>query len=120
MDRKVIFAYADKKYKSSPEYLWAKDPESAVLRHRDNNKWYALIMKVSKDKLGLDSTEKTDIINMKCEPEKIGSLRMIKGIFAGYHMNKENWISVLLDGSVEENLLFDLLDRSFQLTGGSE
>lgn len=64
-------------------------------------------MKVSKDKLGLDSTEKTDIINVKWEPEQIGSLRMVKGVFAGYHMNKGNWISVLLDGSADENMLFD-------------
>lgn len=116
MDRKTVFDYANKKYKSSPEYLWARDPESAVLRHRDNNKWYALIMNVSKDKLGLDSTEKTDIINIKCEPEMIGSLRMREGIFPAYHMNKENWISVLLDGSMDDDMLYSLLDMSFNLT----
>lgn len=73
-------------------------------------------MNVSKDKLGLDGTEDVDIIDIKCEPEMIGSLRMIKGILAGYHMNKEHWISVLLDGSVDGSMIYHLLDMSFQLT----
>ncbi len=118
VNRKTIFAYANKIYRSTPEYLWARDPDSAVLRHADNNKWYALIMNVPKEKLGLDSKEEVDIINVKCDPEKIGSLQMINGIFAGYHMNKRNWISVLLDGSVDESMIYDLLDESFKLTDG--
>lgn len=116
MDRKTIFDYANKAYNSAPEYLWAKYPDYAVLRHTDNNKWYAIIMNISKDKLGLDCTEEIDIINIKCEPEIINSLRMTQGIFAGYHMNKRNWISVLLDGSVDENMIYNLLDMSFRLT----
>ncbi len=116
MNRQSIFDYAEKTYKSIPEYLWAKYPDHAILRHCDNNKWYAVIMNVSKDKLGLDNTEKVDIINVKCEPESIGLLRMTKGIFAGYHMNKTHWISILLDGSVDEDMIYYLLDMSFRLT----
>ncbi len=116
MDRKTIFDYANKIYQSVPEYLWKKYPDYAVLRHNDNNKWYAIIMNVSKDKLGLDGTEVVDIMDIKCEPAMIGSLRMTKGIFAGYHMNKENWVSVLLDGSVDESMIYNLLDMSFRLT----
>ncbi len=90
MDRKTVFDYANQTYGSKPEYLWAKYPEYAVLRHRDNNKWYAIIVNVSKNKIGLDGTEEVDIMDLKCEPEMIGSLRMTEGIFAGYHMNKGN------------------------------
>lgn len=116
MDRKTIFDYTNKAYRSTPEYLWAKYPNYAVLRHNDNNKWYAIIMNVSRDKLGLDGTEEVDIMDVKCEPEMIGSLRMTNGIFAGYHMNKGSWISVLLDGSVDESMIYNLLDMSFGLT----
>lgn len=116
MDRKAVFDYAYKKYKSIPEYLWARDPEAAVLRHGDNRKWYAVIMRVSRDKLGLSGTEKTDILDVKSDPEMIGFLRMTKGILAGYHMNKENWITVLLDGSVDRDRICSLLDMSYELT----
>lgn len=120
MNRKTVFDYANQTYGSTPEYLWAKYPEYAVLRHCDNNKWYAIIMNVSKDKIGLDGTEEVDIMDLKCEPEMIGSLRMTEGIFAGYHMNKGNWISVLLDDSMDETMIYSLLDMSFRLTGNKK
>lgn len=117
MDRQAIFDYVNKAYRTTPEYLWAKYPEYAVLRHTDNKKWYAAIMNISKDKLGFDSTANIDIMNIKCEPEMIGSLQMTKGIFPAYHMNKGHWISVALDGSVDEDMIYHLLDMSFDLTG---
>jgi len=112
----VVFDYAKRTYQSLPEHLWAKYPNYAVLRHHDNKKWYAVIMNVPGEKLGLEGTEEVDIMDLKCEPEMIGPLRMTKGILAGYHMNKGNWISVLLDGSVDETMIFHLLDMSFSLT----
>lgn len=117
MDRKAIFDYVSKTYQSLPEYLWAKYPDYAVLRHDDNKKWYAVIMNVPKDRLGMEGTEEVDIMDLKCESEMIGSLRMKKGIFAGYHMNKGNWISVLLDDSADESMVYSLLDMSYLLTG---
>lgn len=116
MDRQAILAYAMETYGTAPEYLWDSHPKFAVLRHTNNKKWYALIMNVPKDKLGFDSTQEVDVINLKCEPQMAGSLRMTEGILAGYHMNKENWITVLLDGSVSEKTVCMLLDESYALT----
>lgn len=120
MDRKTIFEYAQEKYKAKPEFLWKKYPKDAVLRHHDNKKWFAVIMNIQRSKLGIDSAKDVDIVNVKCDPMTIGSLQMIKGIFPGYHMNKENWISVLLDGSVDENMIYTLLDGSYELTAGKK
>lgn len=44
--RNDVFAYAKKKYKTLPEYLWGRYPGYAVLRHGDNQKWFALLMDV--------------------------------------------------------------------------
>lgn len=46
----------------------------------------------------------------------IGSLRMKEGFFPAYHMNKENWISILLDGTVSADEIEPLLELSYQLT----
>ena len=46
----------------------------------------------------------------------IGSLRLEQGFFPAYHMNKDKWISVALDGSVDDEQLMFLLDMSFELT----
>lgn len=115
MRKEEIFKYVKKLYGTEPEYLWERCPSDAVLRHAGNKKWYAVIMNVSKDKLGLDGSDTVDIINVKCVPDMIGSLIQSKGFMPGYHMNKDNWITILLDGTVSEAKILDFLDMSYDL-----
>ena len=56
------------------------------------------------------------MINVKCDPEMIGSLRMQKGLLPGYHMNKEYWVTILLDGTVEADEVCELIDLSYYIT----
>ncbi|MCD7764423.1 MAG: MmcQ/YjbR family DNA-binding protein [Lachnospiraceae bacterium] len=116
MDRQAIFDYAKKKYGTEPEYLWLQYPSYAVLRHQDNQKWYGLVMDVPKNKLGLTGVEIVDILDVKCEPLMIDLLRQSPGFLPGYHMNKSNWVSILLDGTAPDDTILDLLDKSFQNT----
>ena len=51
--RADIFDYANKKQGTMPEFLWIPFPNYAVLRRPDNKKWYAIVMDVPKNKLGL-------------------------------------------------------------------
>ena len=92
------------------------DDDSTVFRHKDNRKWFALIMDVPREKLGLSGTELLDVVNLKCDPILTGSLRREVGIFPAYHMNKANWITVALDGSVPDDTIRMLLDMSFETT----
>lgn len=114
MDRQQVFSYVKQRYHTLPDYPWAD--QNAVLRHRNNQKWYALIMEVSREKLGLLDEGTVQIMNVKCDPALIGSLRTREGYHPAYHMNKENWISVRLDGSVPENEIQSLIDESYGLT----
>ena len=57
-----------------------------------------------------------DLVNLKCDPLLSGTLRQEPGILPAYHMNKEKWISILLDGSVDTELVKGLLEMSYQLT----
>ncbi|MCC8097642.1 MAG: MmcQ/YjbR family DNA-binding protein [Eubacterium sp.] len=116
MNRQILIDYAREKYKTEPEYLWMKYPSYAVLRHSDNGKWYGLIADVPKDKLGLEGSERVDILNVKCEPLVADMLRQYEGFLPGYHMNKKYWVSILLDGTVTEDKIFDMLNMSFELT----
>ena len=75
-----------KQYGTVPEYRWETSPESAVLRHR-NGKWYAVLMKIKKEKLGLKEAGEADEINVKCEPDMVGFLTQTYGFLPGYHMN---------------------------------
>ena len=116
ISRTAIFAYAKAQHGTAPEYLWAKFPNYAVLRHPQNQKWYAILMEVPPKKLGLEGQALIDIIDVKCDPLMIGSLRESKGILPAYHMNKNGWITLLLDGSVPKNQVLALLELSFAMT----
>ncbi len=111
-----ILNYAKTTYQTEPEYLWDRLPEAAVLRNQENQKWYALFMKISKEKLGLKEKETVWALNLKCDPLFIGSLLEMDGYYPAYHMNKNHWITVLLDGTVEEKQVLELLDLSYHLT----
>ena len=114
MTRQQLFQWMKRRYGVEPDYPWAD--ENAVLRHRDNNKWFALVMEVGREKLGMDGDGTAEIINLKCQPALIGSLRERNGFHPVYHMNKDQWLSVRLDGSVADDELKSLIDLSFELT----
>ena len=119
--RETIFAYIKKKYKVSPEDPWAKYDDNAVFRHSDNKKWFALVMGVEKDKLGLSEFGYVDVINLKIDDMVFRDILVQQeGILPGYHMNKEHWITVLLDGTVEEDKVYDLIDASFLATASKK
>ncbi|MBR0281309.1 MAG: MmcQ/YjbR family DNA-binding protein [Oscillibacter sp.] len=103
-------------YSAEPEYPWLKYPRYEVFRHKSNQKWFALIMDVPKNKLGLPETDILDVVNFKCSPLLIGSLLDEKGFFPAYHMSKENWITIALDGSVSDEQVKTLLDWSYEAT----
>lgn len=116
MNREELEAYILNHYSTAPDYPWADTPRAAVFRHAGNRKWFALMMEVPRDKLWLPGTEKLDIVNFKCDPILISSLRGENGIFPAYHMNKASWITAALDGSVPAETIELLLDVSYELT----
>lgn len=109
LDRDEIFEYVKKQYGTVPEYLWNSSPDSAVLRHK-NGKWYAVIMNIEKSKLGLESDGNVDIMAIKCDLEMTSMIIQTYGFLPGYHMNKQHWITILLDGTVGEAKILDFLD----------
>ena len=113
----LVFEYIKKKYKTSPDYPWASSDDSAVFRHGDNNKWFALVMCVQRQKFGLSGDDSVDVINLKISDMFFRDILIQEaGIFPAYHMNKQHWISVLLDGTVAQGPVFDLIDMSFAAT----
>lgn len=55
-------------------------------------------------------------ISLKCVPEEAVRLRLeYPAITPGYHLNKEHWNTVLIDGTVPDLLLHDLIEDSYDL-----
>lgn len=115
MKREEIFKYVEEKYTSQPEYLWKKYAHYAVLRHSQNRKWYAIVMDVKKENLGLEGKEVIDIMDVKLDPETVDILQSAEGFFPAYHMNNSNWISIDI-ATVDSKQICNLIDASFDLT----
>ena len=116
MNREELETYILNHYSTEPDYPWSDTPRAAVFRHAGNRKWFALVMEVLRSRLGLPGAEQLDIVNFKCDPILIASLRGEPGIFPAYHMNKASWITAALDGSVSTETIELLLDVSYELT----
>ena len=108
-----INKYISEKYKDEPEFLWKNFPTYAIFRNKKSKKWYALIGDVSENKVKFDSKsdEKVEIINLKVSKNKILEQ---KGVYEAYHMNKKNWITIILDGTLEDKKIQALVDKSYQ------
>lgn len=117
--REEISQYINKNYDIHPDYPWSKFPGYAAFRHKESGKWFSLIMDVTGDKIGLSDKEEIDILNVKAEKEIIGALRNKSNIYAAYHMNKDNWITINLNETTNISQIKDLIEDSFNLTGPS-
>ncbi|MBP5678262.1 MAG: MmcQ/YjbR family DNA-binding protein [Bacilli bacterium] len=102
-------------YQASPEFLWKEDDKDGVFRNHQNQKWYGIIMRINQIKL-----EKKDriveVMNVKLPPEEIEELVKEKGFYRAYHMNKKYWITFLLDDTIPDQKLKELIQKSYQYT----
>ena len=111
---KRIMALVQEKYGNQLEYLWEKSPDTAVLRHEDNQKWYAVLMRISWDKLEKGREGLVEAVNLK--QDQVSDLLVKKGIYPAFHMNKRYWISVPLDDSLSDEEVLELIEKSWNLT----
>ena len=118
MNRSQLESYLADTYSTQGEHLFAKYPSFLVFRHSKNKKWFAVIMDIPRKNLGLSGKGEISVVNLKCDTRLIGSFREEPGIFPGWHMNKAHWVSVALDGTVEDEKIKFLVDMSYELTKG--
>lgn len=75
-----------------------------------------LVFKVMGKMFALTNLEGDWSLNLKCDPERAIELReKFPAIQPGYHMSKVHWNTVMMDGSLNRNLILELIDHSYQL-----
>ena len=115
MTRDELIRRISDAYAIDPDYPWDTSPEAAVFRHPHNRKWFGLLMRVRKNLLSLPGEGLTDILNIKCDPLIVGALKNQPGYLPAYHMNKSQWISIVLDRVSDEDIM-SLVDMSYCAT----
>ena len=115
MTKEAFLAFGGAELGTEPDYPFDEDFETAVLRHKGSRKWFAVVMRVSRRKFGIDSDEAVDIVNLKIPLEMFGFFGKEQGVYPAYHMNKLHWVSVLLSDTADSTVEF-LANVSYEET----
>ncbi len=111
-----VLLYIKNKYGVVPEYLW-NDGKNAAIRHNDEKKkWFACLMELEGKKISKSKCGTVTVMDFKAKPERVAELVDDESFFPGFHMNKKHWYTVVLDGSVKDELIYSAIDESFEIT----
>ena len=123
-----------REYGVEPDFPWDKGryEPAGVFRHVKSRKWFGLIMNIDKSRIVPGSDDepvdvlnlRSDISNKASQPDDTGQsgntdIEYPPGIYPAYHMNHKNWISVILDDILLDEMVMELVHESFRLTAGS-
>ena len=109
-----IANYIMEKYNVSPEFLWSKFDGYGVFRKKGTRKWFAIIMNIDISKIDKGHGE-VEIINLKLDAKKVKDLINKPGYYESYHMNKDSWISLILNDTLKDSEIKKLVDLSYNI-----
>lgn len=112
-------AEIETRYHLQAQHPWKTSPRNMTFQERITGKWFALILYVRIKSLGLSQEGYGYVLNVKADPELVHFLAFTPGYLPAYHMNKKNWITILLDGSVPLEQLLLRVEESYQMVTDS-
>lgn len=113
-----IANFIKEKYKVAPEFLWDKFPGYGVFRNTKSNKWFGIIMNIDKSKIISDKSGEIEILNVKLDDD-VQNYLGIEGIYPSYHLSKKSWISIILDDTLSDKQIMDLIEISYNLSNSN-
>ena len=115
-----LIAHVQQTYGDELEFLWPKAPFTGVWRHAASQKWYGLVARLDQAKLAPTlPTKEVEILNLHATPAQVTALVNHQQYFPAWHMNKQHWLTVILNDQVADTTLFELLAASYQLANQS-
>lgn len=111
----MAIEYVCKKYGDEPEFLWAKFPDNAIWRRKDNRKWYGAILTVAGKKIGLETDKIVEIIDLRMRAEDKDKILAQEHYYPGWHMNKKSWYTLVLDSGISDDEIKLRIAESYAL-----
>ena len=100
------------KYGDEPEFLWDKFKGSGVFRNPKTKKWYLAILDTDRSKIQENKKGLIEVGLIKLSVENIEKLLKQKHFYPAWHMNKKHWITVILDDSLPDDRIMELIEES--------
>ena len=112
-----IRVHIQSKFGSEPEFLWKDTPDCAVFRNQESGKWFGIIINIPYTKIDNQKSGSVEVINIKLYENEIQDLIHNKsGYYPAWHMNKQKWISIALDETVNDEEIMEHIEESFGYT----
>ena len=109
-----VRAYILKQYQAEPVPAFKEDPGIGVFARPDNGKWFAATKNIRCSSVDVAGDGRIDILNVRLDPRVVSSLRTRDGYRRAWHMTRNKWVTVLLDGSVSDEEVRDLIDQAYR------
>ena len=103
------------KYNVLPEFLWESNPNYGIFRNESSNKWFAIIMNIDRNKLNPNESGEVEVLNVKLD-DLVDTYLKKEGIYPAYHMSKKSWVSIILDDTLSNKEIMNLIDISYDLS----
>lgn len=111
-----VIDYIKNKYNCNLEYLWEKSDDNAVVRNNKNNKWFGIFMQINASKLNIKEDKLMEVLDLSYYKNRVYEVIDNKYIYPGYHMNKNSWITIILNNSMDINDIYKLIDISYDIS----
>ena len=112
-----VHEYIQKQYEAEPIAAFKEDPSIMVFARPDNDKWFAATKNIRFSSVGIEGDGRIDILNVRLNPRLVASLREREGFRPAWHMNQNKWVTILLDGTVADDEIYELIDKGFKCMG---
>ena len=103
------------KYSVSPEFLWNFVPDYGVFRNVRSKKWFGIVMNLDKSKIIPNKTGEVELLNLKLD-ENVTEALKLNGVYSPYHSSKKNWVSIILDNTLSDEKIMELVDLSYDIS----
>ncbi|HCC03485.1 MAG TPA: MmcQ protein [Clostridiales bacterium] len=105
----------NEKYDVSPEFLWDFVPDYGVFRNVRSKKWFGIVMNLDKSKIIPNKTGEVEVLNLKLD-ENVTKVLKSNGVYSPYHSSKKNWVSIILDNTLSDEKIMELVDLSYDIS----
>lgn len=106
-------------YGEDPEFVFPRFPHTALFREPEFKKWYAVIQDMNRGQLEKNDShakgEPIDVVNLRVTPEQRVRMLKLDGAYPAYGTIKKNWMSVILDGTFDDQTIFKWVKNSHHI-----
>lgn len=104
-------------FEAATDHSFEGDRTVTIFRRLDNNQRFAATKNVGCRSVNVERAGRIDILNVCVSPRIVATLREREGFRPAWRMNRNKWVTILLDGTVSDDEIRTYLDMSYKNVG---